>query len=139
INKVGDPDTPDTLVTITPFKDKGDTKAKVFVASTAQENRIKVIVDASEPIEELKFTISLEVETPDSIPDEVKAMIAKEPGSVFNDNYGITVATSAKGSVQAIANDPITINAKGNKATFSVRANTNDALDKFNVKLPAGF
>jgi len=129
----------DTYAEITPFTDKGSAEAKVYVVATGQKNRVKVFVASSATIEELKFTIPLEVSTPTSIPDEVKAGIAKEPGSVFNDNYGIVVATATQGSVQAIANDSITVVAKDNKVTFSVRANTADALDKFNVKLPAGF
>lgn len=128
-----------TYAEITPFADKGDQGAKVFVVATGQENRIKVFVAAKENIEELKFTIPLEVKTPDTVPDEVKAAIAKEPGSVFNDSLGIVVATATQGSVQAIVNDSITVVAKNNKVTFSVRANTADALDTLKVKLPSGF
>lgn len=138
INKIGTTSIDSSIVgdavTVNPFK--GD-NVSATVYSTGQENRVKVVVAATADVEELKFNLPITAKAPSTVPSEVKASIAKEPGSVFTD-ASLVIGTSSAASVEAIANDSITITSDA-VVKISIRSNTDSSLDKLNFKLPAGF
>ena len=109
-------------------------------------NQLLLEVYSTQLVSELKLAIGLTTKVPTSAPEEIRAMVIGESGSVFGDGVAVVAKTSAS-SVMALAGDPITVTgagiSDGKSAVIYLRENKGGALLKgnksFTLKLPQGF